>query len=163
MKQELVKDWMTREVVTITPDTTLPEAHRLMTEKQIRRLPVMKNGHLVGIVTRGDVRGAEASDATTLSIWELYYLIGKIKIGEIMTRDPITISQDATIGEAAQMMLDYKISGLPAVDGQGRMVGIITESDIFRIVVQDWNESLSQGQAYSLRPETLTEGASPIL
>ncbi|NIN69685.1 MAG: CBS domain-containing protein, partial [Anaerolineae bacterium] len=66
MKQELVEDWMTRNVVTITSDTTLPEAHRLMTEDQIRRLPVMKNGRLVGIVTRGDVRGAEASEATSL-------------------------------------------------------------------------------------------------
>ena len=71
MKQELVKDWMTRDVVTVIPHTTLPEAHRLMTDNQIRRLPVMENGRLVGIVTRGDVRGAEASGATTLSIWEL--------------------------------------------------------------------------------------------
>jgi len=163
MKQELVKDWMTCEVVTVTSDTTLPEVHRLMTDYQIRRLPVVKNGHLVGIVTRGDVRGAEASDATTLSIWELCYLIGKIKTKEIMTRNPITISQDATIGEAAQMMLDHKISGLPVVDAGGRMVGIITESDIFRIVVQDWSESLSQGQAHILQPEIFMDGVFPIL
>jgi acetoin utilization protein AcuB len=141
MKQELVKDWMTRHVVTITTDTTLPEAHRLMTDSQIRRLPVMKNGCLVGIVTRGDVRGAEASEATTLSIWELHYLIAKIMVGEIMTPDPITISQDATIGEAAQVMLDNKISGLPVVDREGELVGIITESDIFRIVVQEWSKA----------------------
>ena len=75
MKQALVRDRMTRKVVVVAPETTLPEAHRLMTAKQIRRLPVMKNGQLVGIVTRGDVRGAEASDATSLSIWELHYLI----------------------------------------------------------------------------------------
>ena len=139
MKQELVKDWMTRNVVTITPDTTLPEAHRVMTENQIRRLPVMENGRLVGIVTRGDVRGAEASDATSLSIWDLQYLIAKIKVKEIMTHDPITISQGDTIGEAAQVMLDHKISGLPVVDREGKLVGIITESDIFRILVQEWH------------------------
>jgi acetoin utilization protein AcuB len=158
MKQELVRDWMTDDVVTVTPDTTLPEAHRLMTDNQIRRLPVMDDGRLVGIITRGDVRGAEPSDATSLSIWELQYLIAKIKVKEIMTHDPITISQDVTIGEAAQVMLDNKISGLPVVDGQGRVVGIITESDIFRIVVQEWKE-----QAASLSHETVMVGASPIL
>ena len=154
MKQELVKDWMSRDVVTVTPDTTLPAAHRLMTDNQIRRLPVVKNNRLVGIITFGDVRGAEASEATMLSIWELNYLIAR----EIMTPDPITISQDATIGEAARAMLDNKISGLPAVDGQGRMVGIITESDIFRLVVKEWKEP-----AERLHRETVIVGASPIL
>jgi CBS domain-containing protein len=156
VKQELVRAWMTRDVVTVTPDTTLPEAHRLMTDKQIRRLPVMDNGRLVGIVTRGDVRGAEASDATSLSIWELQYLIARIKVKEIMTHDPVTISQDATIGEAAQVMLDHKISGLPVANGEGKLVGIITESDIFRIVVQEWKE-----QADGLHYETVMVGASP--
>jgi acetoin utilization protein AcuB len=158
MKQELVRERMMRDVVTVTSDTTLPGAHRLMTDKQIRRLPVMDNGRLVGIVTRGDVRGAEASDATSLSIWELNYLIARIKVKEIMTHDPITICQDATIGEAAQVMLDHKISGLPVVDSEGRLVGIITESDIFRIVVQEWKE-----QADGLPYETVTVGASPGL
>lgn len=141
MKQELVKDWMTRDVVTIIPDTTLPDAHRLMDEKGIRRLPVLKDGRLVGIVTRGDVRGAEPSGATSLSIWELHYLLAKLTITEVMTRNPITISQDATIGEAAQVMLDSRISGLPVVDSGGKVVGIITESDIFRMVVQRWSEA----------------------
>ena len=68
MKQELVKDWMTRDVMTATPDTTLPEAHRMMTDNQIRRLPVMENARLVGIITRGDLRGAEASGAMSLNI-----------------------------------------------------------------------------------------------
>ena len=139
MKQELVKDWMTREVVTIEPDTTLPEAHRLMSERKIRRLPVMEHGRLVGIVTRGDVREAEPSDATTLSIWELNYLLAQLKVEKIMTRNPVTISKEATIGEAAQMMLDKKISGLPVVDSQGKIIGIITESDIFRTVVKQWS------------------------
>jgi len=141
MKQEYVKDWMTRDVVTITSDTTLPDAHRLMDEKGIRRLPVLKEGRLVGIVTRGDVRGAEPSGATSLSIWELHYLLAKLTITEVMTRNPITISQDATIGEAAQVMLDSRISGLPVVDSGGKVVGIITESDIFRMVVQRWSEA----------------------
>jgi acetoin utilization protein AcuB len=135
------QDWMSRDVVTVTPDSTLPEAHRLMANYQIRRLPVMENGGLVGIVTLGDIRGAQASGATTLSIWELHYLLAKLKIGEIMTHDPITISQGASIGEAARVMLDYKISGLPVLDNDGKLVGIITESDIFRMVVQEWSKA----------------------
>ena len=138
MKQELVKNWMTPDVITITLETTLPEAHQLMTDYQIRRLPVVKNDRLVGIVTRGDIRGAEASEATSLSVWELNYLLSKLKIKNIMTRRPIVISQEETIDEAAQVMLDNKISGLPVVDYHGNLVGIITESDIFRIVVQAW-------------------------
>lgn len=139
MKQELIKDWMTREVISIAPDTPLPEAHRLMTEKQIRRLPVIKEGRLIGIVTRGDVREAEPSDATSLSIWEVNYLLSKLKIEKIMTRDVVTIDQEATIGEAAKLMMEQKISGLPVVDNKGNLVGIITESDIFRTVVKRWS------------------------
>lgn len=140
MKQELVKDWMTRNVVTISPDTTLPEAHRLMTDKGIRRLPVVEHGRLVGIVTRGDVRGAEPSGATSLSIWEVNYLLAKLKVGEIMTVQPATIAPDDTIGEAARLMLEKKISGLPVVDAEGKIQGIITESDIFRLVMQEWHK-----------------------
>jgi acetoin utilization protein AcuB len=140
MKQELVKNWMTHDVIMITPETTLPQALKLMNNYQIRRLPVVKKHRLVGIVTRGDIRGAEASDATLLSVWELNYLLGRLKIKEIMTRDPIVISQEATIDEAAQVMLDNKISGLPVVNYHGELVGIITESDIFRIVVQEWRD-----------------------
>lgn len=140
MKQEIVKDWMTADPITITPDTTLPKAHRLMMEHNIRRLPVIKNKSVVGIVTLGDVRGAEPSGATTLSIWEINYLISRLKVEEIMTPRPLTVSQAATLGEAAEMMLEHKISGLPVVNGANQLVGIITESDIFRKVVRDWRE-----------------------
>lgn len=141
MKQELVKSWMTKDVITIGVDTTLPEAHKLMTEHSIRRLPVIENGRLVGIVTRGDVREAEPSDATSLSIWEINYLLAKLRVEKIMTRQPVTISPEATIGEAAKLMLEKKISGLPVVDNQNQVIGIITESDIFRMVVQAWAET----------------------
>ena len=140
MKQELVKNWMTKNVITIPVDTSLPEAHKLMTDKAIRRLPVVKNGRLVGIVTRGDVREAEPSDATSLSIWEVNYLLSKLKVEKIMTKDPLTISPEATVGEAARLMLDNKISGLPVLGSEGHVIGIITESDIFRMVVQAWEK-----------------------
>lgn len=138
MKRELVKDWMSREVVTITPEVTLSEAHRLMANYHIRRLPVVQQGRLVGIVTLGDVRKAEPSDANSLSIWELNYLLAKLKVEAIMTRKPITISPEETIAEAAWLMLEHKISGLPVADYAGKVVGIITESDIFRLVVKEW-------------------------
>lgn len=138
MKQENVREWMSSDPITITPKTTLPEAHRLMMEHSIRRLPVIDDGQLVGIVTLGDVRGAEPSGATSLSIWEINYLVSRLRVDEIMTPRPFTISEDATLGEAAQMMLKYKISGLPVVNASGELTGIITESDIFRMVVRDW-------------------------
>lgn len=139
MKQELVEDWMTSEVITIQSETPLPEAHHLMTKYKIRRLPVMKRSDLVGIITRGDVREAHPSEVISLSIWEVNYLLSKLPIEQIMTRNPLTIGQEATIAEAAQVMLEHKISGLPVVDGQGQLVGIITESDIFRMVVKKWS------------------------
>jgi len=140
MKQELVKNWMTKNVISITSATSLPEAHKLMSDYNIRRLPVVENGRLVGIVTRGDVREAEPSDATSLSIWEGNYLLAKLHVDRIMTRNPLTISAEATIEEAAKIMLENKVSGLPVVDQEQKVVGIITESDIFRMVVQAWHE-----------------------
>jgi acetoin utilization protein AcuB len=142
MKQELVRDWMTREVITISPDTSLAQAHKLMQEKGIRRLPVVDHDRIVGIITLGDVRGAEPSTASSLSIWEMNDLLAKLKIYEIMTQRPVTISENASIGEAARIMLDRKFSGLPVMpvmDDDGHLVGIITESDIFRLVASEWS------------------------
>ncbi len=141
MKQDLVRHWMTRDVITITPGTSLFEAHHLMTEKRIRRLPVVDRGKLVGIITLGDVRGAEPSAASTLSVWEMNNLLTKLTVSEIMTRDPTTISQEATISTVAEIMLEKKFSGLPVVDEAGKLVGIITESDIFRLVVREWGRT----------------------
>ncbi len=141
MKKDLVQEWMSTDVITITTETTLPEAHQIMTNEEIRRLPVVdKDGHLVGIVTIGDIRSAEPSPATSLSIWEMNYLLTNLKIEKIMTRNPKTIRADATIGEAARMMLEHRVSGLPVVDADHRVVGIITESDIFSMVVlHEWS------------------------
>lgn len=143
MKTELVRDWMTPDPVVAGPETTVPEAHRMMTERRIRRLLVVKEGQLLGIVTRGDVRGAEPSEATTLSIFELNYLISKLTLERIMTRDPITIRPDETVYDAARLMLQKKIAGLPVVEG-GRLVGIITESDIFRMIVRLWEREAQE-------------------
>ena len=142
MKHELVKHWMTKEVVTVTPDTTLPEAHQIMISSNIRRLPIVgERDKLIGIITLGDVRGAQPSQATTLSVWELNYLLATLKVTKIMTPEPLTITPDATIGEAARLMLENKVSGLPVVGQGGKVAGIITESDIFSMVVlHEWEK-----------------------
>ena len=140
MKQERVRDWMTREVITVSPNTSLTEAHKLMMEKGIRRLLVVHDGHLVGIVTLGDARGAEPAHASSLNIWETDHVLAKLKVLEFMTQRPLTILEHATIGEAAGIMLKKKFSGLPVVDEEGQLVGIITESDIFRLVATEWSK-----------------------
>ncbi|MBN1219427.1 MAG: CBS domain-containing protein [Anaerolineae bacterium] len=139
MRQQLVKDWMTRDIVTVAPEMRMTEAHQLMLDRKIRRLPVVRNKHLVGIVTRGDIRGAEPSEASSLNMWEMNYLISKLRVKDVMARTLVTIPVDATIADAAQLMLERKVSGLPVVDNN-KVVGIITESDIFRMVVQAWEK-----------------------
>jgi CBS domain-containing protein len=139
---EKVQDWMTKNVVTVQPETSLPEADELMREHKIRRLPVVdSSGKLVGIVTKGDVREAKPSQATSLSIWELNYLIGKLKVKDFMTKTVVTVPAGASLGEVANLMLKYKISGIPVVDQVGHLVGMVTESDLFRMMVrQEWAE-----------------------
>ncbi|MBI3962954.1 MAG: CBS domain-containing protein [Deinococcus sp.] len=130
---------MSKEVVTASPDTTLPDAHALLKQRGIRRLPVVDRGKLVGIVTLGDIREASPSDATSLSIYEVHYLLSKLKVREIMTKAPITVTTSDTIREAAQVMLEHKIAGLPVMEG-GKLAGIITESDLFRALVEEPEE-----------------------
>jgi CBS domain-containing protein len=131
-----VREWMTSPVISVTPDTPIGDAHKLMKEKKIRRLPVVRHDKLDGIVTIGDVREASPSDATSLSIWELNYLWGRLTVEGVMTRNVITVNPDTTIIDAAKLMLDHKISGLPVVDSDGRLVGMLTESDIFRMLIR---------------------------
>ncbi|MCA9919521.1 MAG: CBS domain-containing protein [Anaerolineales bacterium] len=142
MKKELVRNWMTQDVITVKPQTTLPEAHQIMMDEEIRRLPVVDDKNkLVGIVTLGDVRGAQPSPATSLSIWELNYLLSSLIVEKIMTPGPMTIDPDATIGDAARSMLEHRVSGIPVVDKEGKLAGIITESDIFSmVVIHEWSE-----------------------
>jgi CBS domain-containing protein len=136
MNKLLVRDWMTRKPITIHPQQTLPQAHKLMKSRGVRRLPVVDGGELVGIVTFGDIREAQPSDATTLSIHEMNYLLSLLTVDSIMTEDPITVREDSPIADAARLMLDHKIGGIPVMDEDGRLTGIITESDLCRLVVE---------------------------
>ena len=131
----LVQNWMSKSVVTIDVNDSMQDAIKQLKEHSIRMLPVMKKGKLVGIVTDRDLKKASASDATTLEIHELLYLLSKIKVKEIMTKDPITVPPDYTAEETAQVLLDGKISGAPVVDDNGRVVGAITQTDLFRVLI----------------------------
>lgn len=145
MKNLLVKDWMQADVIVAPPDMAMLKAHKMMREKNIRRLPIVKkNGKLVGIVTRSDVRQAQPSDATTLNVWEMNYLLSQLTLKEIMTKDPVTIGAEDSVKTAATLMHNHKIGALPVVDDQGRVVGIITESDIFRILVHWFTEETGE-------------------
>ncbi|HUF37554.1 MAG TPA: CBS domain-containing protein [Anaerolineales bacterium] len=135
MEKRLVRDWMTPDPITVHPQQTLPQAHNLMKTKNVRRLPVVEDDRLVGIVTFGDIREAQPSDASSLSSYEASYLVGLMSIDSIMTPDPYTIEADAPIAEAARAMLQHKIGGIPVVNADGNLVGIITETDICRVVL----------------------------
>jgi FOG: CBS domain len=127
---------MTRNPITITPDTTVPEAQAIMRREKIQRLPVVeKNGKLVGIVTSLDLIHASPSPASSLDIYEMHYLLSKLKVEKVMTKNVITVIEDLPIEEAARIMADNQISGLPVMRGEV-LVGIITESDLFRLFIE---------------------------
>jgi acetoin utilization protein AcuB len=130
----LVKNWMSRNVITVDADDPMTKAINLMKEHKINRLPVMKKGELVGIVTDGDIKRASASDATALEIHELLYLISKIAVAEIMTPRPTTVPPDYTVEEVAMILKEKGISGAPVTD-QGRLVGVITQNDLFDVLI----------------------------
>jgi len=127
---------MTPNPITIKPETSFQDALKLIRDKGIRRLPVVnEEGKLVGIVTEKDLLYASPSKATTLDIWELSYLLSKLQVKDIMTKDVVTVSEDIPIEEAAKIMADRKVGGLPVMR-DGGLVGIITETDIFKILLR---------------------------
>jgi len=144
MKNLLVKDWMTSDVTTVEPETLMLEAHRLMRSKKIRRLPVVSQNKIVGIITRSDVREAEPSQASSLNVWEINYLLNKLEVNDVMTKDVLTIQPDDTIKTAASLMNDIKIGALPVVNNHAELVGIITESDILRVLIAWFNEEVGE-------------------
>jgi acetoin utilization protein AcuB len=132
----LVKERMSRPVITIHPDLPMQDALNLMRKEKIRRLPVVnKQGRLIGIVSENDLLHASPSDATSLSVWELNYLLHKTTVAQIMTTNVISISEDTPIEEAARIMSDNKIGGLTVVR-ENKVVGIITETDLFKIFLE---------------------------
>jgi acetoin utilization protein AcuB len=146
MKNLLVNDWMQARVIMGDAHMSMMNAHKLMTERKIRRLPVVDDsGALIGIVTRSDIRQAEPSGATSLNVWEVNYLLTKLELQDIMTKDVIICYVTDTINTAAVLMQQHKIGAVPVVDKNRKVVGIITESDIFRILVAWFNEEVGEG------------------
>jgi len=130
-----------------------------MKQLHVRRLPVVADGKLLGIITWGDLRAAQPSAATTLSIYEWRALLDKVTVAACMTRDPLTIAPNASVQEAARLILDHKVSGLPVV-ADGDVVGVITESDLFRLLLSENAdaEQISRGQ---VRANTDPEPVAP--
>ncbi|KXT74924.1 Acetoin utilization protein AcuB [Streptococcus gordonii] len=130
-----VKDFMTRKVVYISPDTTVAHAADIMREQGLHRLPVIENDKLVGLVTEGTIAEASPSKATSLSIYEMNYLLNKTKIKDVMIRKVITVSQYASLEDAIYLMLKNKVGILPVVDNE-QVYGVITDRDIFKAFLE---------------------------
>lgn len=131
-----VKDRMSYPVITIHPEIPIQDALNLMHRESVRRLPVVdKKGHLIGIVAEKDLLHASPSDATSLSVWEVTYLLSKVTVEGIMATEVITVTEDTPIEEAALIMADSKIGGLPVVR-DSELVGIITETDLFKVFLE---------------------------
>jgi acetoin utilization protein AcuB len=127
---------MSHPVITIYPETSMQDALELMRKERVRRLPVVnKRGQMVGIVTEKDLFKASPSEATTLSVWEVRELLRKVKVEEIMTSDVVSVDEDCPLEDAARIMADSKVSGLPVLK-EGKLVGLITETDLFKAFLE---------------------------
>lgn len=132
----LIRNTMTSTVITVTPEMSMFKASKLMREHTIRRLPVVDaHNRVVGIVSDRDIKSASPSKATTLDMHELYYLLSELKIKDIMTPNPVTIGPLATVESAAMIMEEAGFGGLPVVDDTGVLVGIITDTDVFKVLI----------------------------
>ena len=132
----LVRDRMSKHPITVTADVHIDEALKVMRDNKVRRLPVVdKDGRLVGIVSEMDLLYASPSPATSLSVYEIHYLMARITLQDVMTKEVISIEEDTALEEAARIMVDNKIGGLPVVR-DGKLVGIITETDLFKVFLE---------------------------
>lgn len=132
----IIKEWMTRDVITVYPETSMMRAAKLMKEKGIRRLPVVdEKGKVLGMLSDRDVKEASPSKATTLDVHELYYLLSEIKVKNIMTPNPITIRETDTVVKCAAIMHDKKISGIPVLNDANELVGIMTQNEVYRVLL----------------------------
>jgi acetoin utilization protein AcuB len=161
----IVANWMSKNIITVDENDSMHGAMKLLKEHDIRMLPVMKKGKLVGILTDRDLKRASASDATSLEIHELFYLLTRIKVKNIMTKEVITVPPDFTVEETAQVLQKNKISGAPVVDAEGQIVGTITQTDLFRVLISltgVGNGGIQFGLQVEDRPGSIKEVADII-
>jgi acetoin utilization protein AcuB len=135
-----VRELMTATPITVAPESTVVDARHLMATRRFRHLLVVEGERLVGIVTDRDIRLNLPSPATSLSVWELNYLLARLTVRDVMSRSVITIGADRHAAEAARIMVDHKIGALPVLDGE-RLVGIVTETDFLRAFALSYAEA----------------------
>ena len=141
MERTRVRDIMSSPVITIPPDTALPVATALMREKRVRHLPVVENGRMIGIVSRGDLREASMSANTNVNSYELNFMLSRLTVNQLMTRKVFTVTPDAPIVRAVELMTQHKIACLPVVDETDTVVGIVTEMDLLRMLARKLREA----------------------
>lgn len=131
----LIKNWMSRPVITISPRAGMQMAREIMEKNKIRSLPVVQKDRVIGLLTDRDIKRASASDATSLDVYELSYLLQGIKVEQIMSADPVTIEYDHTLSEAADLFFKDKIAALPVMAGEDELVGMLCPSDVARALL----------------------------
>lgn len=131
----LVKDWMSKKVVTIDLNSNMQKASELMVHHGISMLPVMEDGKLVGVVTDRDLKRAAPSHVTVMEVKHILYNMMQVEMSSIMSKPVMTVPLDYTVEEAAELLMRHKISGCPVVDSQGALVGVITKNDLFRAMI----------------------------
>lgn len=131
----LVGERMSQPVISVSPETPIHDALAMFKKEHIRRAPVVQDGKMVGIVTETDLLNASPSPVSTLSVWEMNYLLSKVTVSQVMSRQVISVAKDTPIEEAARILADNKLGGLPVLDG-GNVVGIITETDLFKVFLE---------------------------
>lgn len=139
--EEEIRFWMRAPAITVNLAAPVSEALALMREHNVRRLPaVIDTGELRGIITQGDIRGADVLRVAGMDPFEIADALRRVKVYEVMSEEPITIAPETSLREAAMLMIENKIGGLPVVDEHGIVVGIVTESDLFEALVQSLND-----------------------
>lgn len=157
-----VQNWMTTDVVSVTPETSLLKVGKLMKDHHVRRLPVLdEKGRVVGIISDRDVRDASPSKATTLDMYEMHYLLAELKAKNIMTTNPLTVKPSDSVEQAALLMLDNKVGGLPVVEESGKLVGIISDHDVFKALVDITGARLG-GLQFAIELPDLPGTARPL-
>jgi CBS domain-containing protein len=141
MERTRVRDIMASPALTIGPDTPVPAAIALMRQHGIRHLPVVESGRLVGMISRGDLREASITASINADQYELHFLLSKLTVAKLMSRKVYTVTADAFVVHAAELMTEHKIAGLPVVDEKGGVIGIVTDSDLLRMLVTKLREA----------------------
>lgn len=147
MEKTCVRDVMTSPAIVVSPDMTVPAVVAIMKQHRIRHLPVVENGRLVGIISRGDLREASAAAAINADSYELNFMLSRVQVGRLMTRKVHTVTADALIVHAVELMNEYKIAALPVVDVDCSVIGIVTESDLLKLLARKLREIEEQPAA----------------